>query len=130
QMANRVEGKGTGILDLARLYIHEGLEEEKTEQLGVDSEEVLARVREGGEVTEDLRVIYWQDPSDLARKLVKCLAADMEADTGEKLNPERAWELWTAAFRKGEWDTRPEYSQVLSPYRGEEFGTEALNLLL
>lgn len=54
----------------------------------------------------------------------------MEADTGSELEQARAFELWRDAFRDTDGRPNPEYSQVLTPYRGEPFGVDALNLQL
>jgi exodeoxyribonuclease V alpha subunit len=44
------------------------------------------------------------------------------SDTGTKNDPSRPYELWQAGFAG-----KPEKSQVLTPYRGELFGIEAIN---
>jgi hypothetical protein len=54
----------------------------------------------------------------------------MEADTDTRFDEERPFEIWNQAFSDGERKKRPDYMQVISPYRGEEFGTENLNRLL
>lgn len=127
QMENRLTGKGTGILDLATIYIGASRSEQKDEAAELEAEEVLRRCHEGGDVAEDLRIIYWDDPDDLARKLVATVTADMQRDTGQDFDESRPYLLWKAAF--GDYE-RPEYQQIMSPYRGEEFGTERLNVIL
>lgn len=127
QMENALRNRGTGILDLAALYV-------RTQQMGAegqaDAEEMLRRVQEGGEVDNDLRVLYWRDPDELAAQLVDTIIADMEADTGTVLDPEKPHTLWREAFKNGKDYEQPEYQQVISPYRSELFGVEHLNLLL
>lgn len=132
QMENRLKGEGTGIIDLASLYIRARQADTKDEGDSVRAEEMLGRVQEGGDVDKDLRVAYWNDPDDLSEKLISTIVADMESDTGETLDEARPFELWGAAFRDKENPRRqrPEYQQVISPYRGEQFGVEYLNLTL
>ena len=130
QMENRLRGRGTTILDLASLYERRDQSAQSDEDKTARAEEVLKRVQEGGDVDLDLRVLYWNGQEDLAKKLVDTIVADMGHDTQTKLDPERAHELWNAAFQRDGSAKRPEYQQVISPYRGEPFGTENLNALL
>ena len=53
----------------------------------------------------------------------------MEEDSGTIFDKNRPYDLWKNAFTKNEQQT-PEYQQVLSPYRGEIFGTDHLNTIL
>lgn len=129
QILNRLTDKGTGILDLASLYVRRDLAEEKSADLDAQQEEILARVQEGGEIDGDLRVLYWQTPEDMERLLLQNIVADMEQDTGLSLNTERPYDLWSAALKDRDKDC-PEATQVISPYRGEVFGLEHLNLIL
>ncbi|MBN1139883.1 MAG: AAA family ATPase [Anaerolineae bacterium] len=130
QLRNRLTGGGTGILDLASLYIRRELAEEKSADLDAQEDEVLARVQEGGDVAGDLRVLYWQTTDDLEKLLVETIVRDMEQDTGREFEPERPYSLWHAAMTREDKTQNPEASQVLSPYRGDLFGIEHLNLVL
>jgi len=131
QMANRLTKLGTGILDLAGLYVQESLHEEKDEGPGIEAEALLQRVQVGGEIDRDLRVIYWNTAEQLAESVTETITQDMEAKTGADRNPERPFELWGLAYAGDEDNSfRPEWLQVISPYRGEEFGTESMNLIL
>lgn len=121
-LENRIAKRGTGILDLAAGYIREGLAEEKNEESENAAEEVLRKVQEGGDVDKDLRVIYWNKPDELAGLLIDQITRDMEEDTGKKNNPQRPYEIWRAGY-----SGQPEKSQILTPYRGELFGIEAIN---
>ncbi|MFI5454095.1 MAG: AAA family ATPase [Isosphaerales bacterium] len=125
QMENRVTGRGTGILDLASLYVRKDGGVDRREEADPPPEHVLRKIQEGGEVCPDLRVIYWKGSEDLAEKLRKTLVADLENDTKRMLDPARPYELWSVGF-----DEQPEKYQVISPYRGEQLGTEHLNVLL
>jgi len=125
QMDNKLQRKGTGILDLASLYIRKNQTDSSNEVEKIDAEDMLRRVQEGGKVDKDLRVLYWSSPDDLAKQLTNAIVEDMESDTGEKLDPKQPHKLWNKAF-----DGQPEYQQVISPYRGELFGVDHLNQVL
>lgn len=130
QMANRVTGQGTGILDLASIYIRASDFAEKNEEASIRAELMFQRLQDlpkDGSVDKDLRVVYWKDPDDLLNKLVARMIADMEEDCGEKFNPQEPHKLWLEAMKMGGDYARPDYHQVISPYRHEEFGTEAIN---
>ncbi len=129
QMENRLKGEGTGILELASLYMRTRQTPEKDEGAQAHAEEILRRVQEGGDIDKDLRVMYWKDPDELAQKLTETIVADMEKDTGQSFDVSRPFELWNAAFKQNG-DSRPEYQQVISPYRGDLFGIEHINEVL
>lgn len=125
QLESRVEGKGTGIIALAGLYRQTGLADEKDGDKEAATEELLQRVQASGDVDKDLRVLYWQEPEDLAALLIDRLTVDMAEDAKVEAGSLHFHELWKKAY-----DWRPEYAQVLSPYRGELYGIEALNLVV
>ena len=129
-MENMLKGVETGIIDVAKLYVRTAQTKEKDQASAVRAEQMLRRLQEGGDISDDLRVLYWKDAKDLEEKLLTTLVADMEEDTGLKLKPGRPYELWEAAFKAGGPEQRPEYQQVMSPYRGEEFEREILNTIL
>jgi len=129
QMENRLRGEGTGILELASLYIRSKQTTEKDEASKASTEDLLRRVQEGGDVDKDLRIIYWKDPDELAHKLTDTIVDDMEKDTGKAFDASRPYNLWMAAFQQNG-EMRPEYQQVISPYRGELFGIEHINKVL
>lgn len=130
QMENRLNGKGTGILDLASLYIRTGQVQVKDEEAASRAEQILGRIQEGGEIDKDLRVVYWNNPDDLVDKLITAIISDMEKDTGQAYDEKRPYYLWTAAFKGKNDKWQPEYQQIISPYRGEQFGTDHLNKIL
>jgi hypothetical protein len=121
-LENRAAGRGTGILDLASGYIRENLAEEKDQESESDVEEILRKAQEGGDLCKDLRVLYWNKAEELPGLLINQITMDMEQDTCTKSDSKRPYELWRAAF-----DGQPEKSQILTPYRGDLFGIEAIN---
>lgn len=129
QMENLVLGRGIGILDVASAYRRAALQEEKSESADSSAEDALRRVQEGGDIDKDLRVLYWNGPAELQTLLIEQIISDMETDTGKSLDEQRPFELWNEAFTQ-DGRKRPDYQQVISPYRGEEFGTENLNRVL
>jgi hypothetical protein len=129
QLRNRLTDQGTGILDLASLYLRQELAEVKDADYGAHEDHVLRQVQEGGDIDGDLRILYWQTTDDLEQLLIETLVSDMEQDTGLTFDPERPYEIWKAALQDGE-KLRPEVSQVISPYRGELFGIEHINKIL
>jgi len=131
QMENRITAQGTGISELASLYLRSSLTTElKSGDDKAEVEQVLRKVQEGGEIDKDLRVLYWRDTNELERKLVETIVADMENDAGVSFDPERPFDLWGKAFQGDGEGRRANYQQVISPYRGELFGTEHLNAVL
>lgn len=130
QMENRLAGRGTAMLELASLYVRnrngKGDDSAETQP----AEVMLGRVQVGGDIDNDLRVIYWSGADDLHAKLASLMVADMEKDTETTLDPERPYELWRKALSDDQGTGAAEKSQVISPYRGEFFGTDGLNELL
>jgi ATP-dependent exoDNAse (exonuclease V) alpha subunit len=109
QLENKATGKGTGIIDLASLYIKENIKYEDTQGAKVEVENLLKEIQESDEdVKTDLRIVTWKDTDELEEKLVAAIKKDMEADGSND----------------------PMKYQVISPYRGELFGTENLNTVL
>jgi ATP-dependent exoDNAse (exonuclease V) alpha subunit len=133
QMENKLDGCGTGILDLASVYVRNTDRSKKDEEESLRAEEMFQRLQDlppDGAVDKDLRVIFWKDAGDLMDKLVARLVSDMEEDTGKKRDPEAPHKLWLEAAKTEEGGYRPDYSQIISPYIHEDFGTEAVNLRL
>ncbi len=123
QLENKASGKGTGIIRLAGLYRTSHLAEEKDESVELDAEELFQKIQEGGEVDHDLQVAYWNEPEELAPLILSQMTIDMAKDAGVEPDSLEFYKLWDKAYN---W--RPEYAQILSPYRGELYGIEALNL--
>lgn len=126
QMENHVTGHGKGILTLASLYVRRAIGVDN-EGEKVEAEQFLQKVQEGGEVDKDLRVIYWKDAAHLAKELERCFIADIEKDSKQKVDKDKPYEIWQKACEGGQNQARPEYLQIISPYRGELFGTDHMN---
>jgi len=130
QLETRLKGKNTVLLDLACLYERCDLQEAKTAAQDAEVDTLLDRLLEGGDVADDLRVLYWRDPDELQATLLNAIIADMERDTGITYDPQRPYELWKAALKDRNGQQDAETFQVLSPYRGELYGVEHLNAVL
>lgn len=133
QLENRVNGYGTGILDLAELFKRKSTKDGKSEDSCLAAELFFQRLQDlplDGSVDQDLSVIYWKNGQDLQDKLLARIISDMQEETGQELNPERPWELWNEAWSNGGGARDPLYQQVISPYRNEEYGTNVLNEML
>jgi exodeoxyribonuclease V alpha subunit len=137
QLVNTVEDKGHGILDLAELFIQENQQtedEEKSAKLKVRREKLFENIVENGngDVDKDLGVYFWNEQEELEQVLTNVMMRDMQKYTGldmssGKVTPD---ELWQAMIRDKDRNSNPEIIQVISPYRGEFYGTDSLNLLM
>ncbi|MCY4338500.1 MAG: AAA family ATPase [Gammaproteobacteria bacterium] len=121
QMENEVEKKGTAIPQLANLF---AIADAKncSQATSSKAEKLLTQIHKGGDVDADLRVIYWDDPPNLADQLIRSIENEMETHTNLAPDPDKPYDLWRRAFEQG-----PEHYQVLTPHRAELHGVEALN---
>lgn len=86
-------------------------------------------------ISEEIRKKYaggivWQKPVTSAYPDEGgCMVRDMEGYTGWYLQDEGMSlnKLWTQALKKEDGSANPEELQIISPYRGEFYGTDALN---
>ena len=135
QLVNRVEGNGCGILDLAELFIQEKQSDmddiEAADTLKRKKEELFTRIMENGngDVDKDLAVYFWKEQADFETLLRDVLTKDMESMTSMKDYPGLD-KLWQQAIRKTDGTSNPDAIQIISPYRGEFYGTGALNVLM
>jgi ATP-dependent exoDNAse (exonuclease V) alpha subunit len=102
QMENKISGKGTGILDLAALYVGKENKRQKMEKL-------LKQIQESDDdVTPDLRIITWNDADELMQKLTATIRKDLTEDGADNMMNH----------------------QIISPYRSEPFGTDNINAVI
>ncbi len=129
QLLNKIEDKGTGILELASIYVRRNLDEYKDSGQKFKEEWILKKVQESGDVDKDLRVIYWKDLDDLKKSLIETIVKDLEVDTGLKFDSNEPFEIWAQAFKIRDYNNQePGYMQIISPYRGDFFGVDNINL--
>ena len=121
QMQNRIEGRGTAILELAELFTGNSAREDGT-RLSDQTEALLSRIHRGGKIDNDLQVTYWDEPAHLSTQLIHAIESEMSEHSEHPLKSDQPHKLWQQAFA---W--QPEKYQVLTPHRGELHGVEALN---
>ena len=135
QLINSVEGNGHGILDLANIFIQEHQQMENGEEaarLKAAREDMFEQIVENGngDIDKDLGVYFWNEQEELETLLSNVMLRDMQLHTGMKLDPQNVDKLWYQMIRDEEGKSNPEKIQVISPYRGEFYGTDSLNTLM
>lgn len=123
QLENQLDGKGTGILQLASLFLHGQVDNPDT----YSPEEILEKILGGGTIDEDLSVVYWKDSADLEDKLITSMITNMEEQTNTNRDPDNPQRIWYDAFQQNK---NPDTHQVITPYRGDGHGTSRLNQVL
>ena len=115
QLENTASGRGRAILDLASLFERSGVTDVKDGDRDSKEECVLAKAHEGGNVDQDLRVVFWNDADELGASLLATIVSDMESEIGSHLDPAAPYKLWDEFLRPGGGDADPERLQVISP---------------
>ena len=120
QLVNRVENNGCGILELADIFIQEK-QQADDEKLKFDKAKIFGKILQygNGDIDKDLAVYFWDDKEDLEKSLLKIITRDT-GGTSENIR-----DLWLEIMNRN-----PEDIQVISPYRGEFYGTGSLNTLM
>jgi hypothetical protein len=123
QMENSVNDHGTGIVDLAEILIQE--KQNDTEKSV--RETILRKIQASDEGYKDLSVHYWQTVDDLDELIKQELIRDLGSNAdGTKLS-----EDWINACKvANSQEKNPAFFQVLSPFRGDDHGTDRLNAVL
>ena len=137
QLVNTVEDKGNGILKLAEVFIQENQQTEDQDlsaKLKARKEELFENIVENGngDIEKDLGVYFWSSQEELEMLLPTVMMRDMQSYTGMdladgKTTPDK---LWQQMIRATDGSSNPDIIQVISPYRGEFYGTGSLNLLM
>ncbi|MBR1402755.1 MAG: ATP-dependent RecD-like DNA helicase [Treponema sp.] len=136
QLDNKVKNNGTSILDLANVFIQERQKNDgsNVETLKTEKEKVFAKILEkgNGDVDKDLSVYFWKNQEDLQKVMKKTLVADMTKISGKEFSDDESGcnELWKASLYDENNFFNPEKIQIISPYRGEFYGTDATNLFM
>ena len=136
QLVNMVVGNGHGILDLADIFIQERQQSSDPElvtEMKAAKEELFVRIQidGNGDVDKDLGVYFWNEQEELEGLLTNVIIRDMQKVTGLDAST-GVDKLWQEMIRdkKEKYKSNPEILQVISPYRGEFYGTGSLNLLM
>lgn len=119
QMLNRVHGKGNGILELANCFINSTVKVEESPEEKAEREGLIQRLHEGGKIDKDLCVEYWDDAESVAPQIIKKITDDLTTD---KNKDEKAARIWGDSLNES-----VNNFQILSPVRGEVYGTEIIN---
>lgn len=138
QLVNRVQNNGNGILELANVYIQEKQKDNIADMSDVTAlktakEEIFEKIQLGGngDVDKDLSVYFWKTQKDLNDLLHDVMVKDMEKMTGLKVSDDfTESKLWTETIKDKNGNSMPERVQVISPYRGEFYGTDELNRIM
>lgn len=137
QLVNRVEGNGNGILNLAEIFIqeHQQLNDgNESARLKAEKESLFEQILESGngDVDKDLGVYFWNEQEELESVLTNVMVRDMQQHTGMDVTATGMTfdKLWQQMIRDENGDSNPEIVQVISPYRGEFYGTGSLNLVM
>ncbi len=98
------------------------------DELKRKKEELFTKIVENGngDIDKDLAVYFWKEQNDLEDILRDVLIKDMENITVTEYAG-RQDKLWQQAIRKSDGSPNPDMIQIISPYRGEFYGTQALN---
>ena len=85
-----------------------------------------------GDVDKDLGVYFWNEQEELESVLTNVMVRDMQQHTGMDVTATGMTfdKLWQQMIRDENGDSNPEIVQVISPYRGEFYGTGSLNLVM
>lgn len=116
----------TNVLKLASLY---------TESPDKDFDALLNKIEKGEELGDDLETVFWDEQKDLYERLHERLKNLLEHEGIENgkdnLSIEALLDIRLGSVRGKPSDVFSiDYFQILSPYRGEYFGTSGLNLEL
>ncbi len=137
QRENKLEGRGTGILDLASIFkqsicIEEDLKD--TAEIKSKRTDLLKKIQELDfkDELKDIDIHFWDDEKELNELIFSTLVKNLERETGNSYNEEKYWELLNKVFEhpKNPKAKKADNFQVISPYRSELFGTDALNVFL
>ena len=136
QLVNTVEDNGHGILELADIFIQEHQQSSDPEfvtEMKAAKEALFERIQidGNGDIDKDLGVYFWNEQEELESLLTNVMIRDMRKYTGESVSVS-VDALWQEMIRdkKERYKSNPEIIQVISPYRGEFYGTGSLNLLM
>lgn len=87
-------------------------------------DDILVRAATGA-LERDLEVHYWTDTDELEERLFERFAAFIATKDGEK-----EYEAFNRSLQDAKGNPAPDQWQILSPVRGEAFGTERINRLV
>lgn len=117
QLVNRVLQNGCGILELADVFLQENQQTDTKEKLKFAKEKIFQKIllNGNGDIDKDLSVYFWKTQDELEKTLINVINNDLGI-------LQKSWfDVMNA---------NPETIQVISPYRGEFYGTGSINLFM
>ena len=105
---------------------------DKASKLKMAREELFEKIVENGngDIDKDFGVYFWNEQEELEKLLSNVMLRDMQQYTGMELDPNHVDKLWHQMIKDEDGKSNPEIIQVISPYRGEFYGTDSLNTLM
>lgn len=125
QLLNKVLDNGTHILNLAQVFIQE--EQAENQEIQMLKEQLFQTIQGAGDIDKDMSVYFWNDKSELDALLKSVMIKDMEKMTGIDYVEGDENKLWSTAISDSNKKPQPEKIQIISPYRGEFYGTDEIN---
>ena len=95
-----------------------------SERPNASDDEILVRAATG-ELSGDLKVVFWSTPEELESLVLDEINEALRTRPGEK-----EYEAFNRSLQDDDGNPAPDQWQILSPVRGEFFGTEHLNRLI
>jgi hypothetical protein len=123
-LENKANKAGTGILDLADIYIQENQTDNPDYKF--KKELILKKVQEGGKIDMDLAVYFWNDEQELELLMEKVIKDDLIKDPKNDTDSSMR-ELWQTVCRRKDGFLNPSLLQILSPCRSGNWGVDYLN---
>lgn len=121
---NAVINAGRGIPDLAQILMQERQTDGTISKF--QREKILLQIQNGGKIDNDLTIVYWNSPDELNQLINDNLHKDLD----DNELPNDLESKWLRAIDLGDCKKNPYLLQVISPFRGEEHGTDSLNIML
>ena len=131
QKENELTGKGNTILKLASLYTRNNGGREDPDALMADAETILRSIQEGGDIDKDLQVIFWKNTDELEEQIAETFQADVRHIAKKHAGKDsRLDQLWREIISDKDGNKRADVHQIISPYRGDLFGTDNINSII
>lgn len=95
----------------------------------LQEEDILIKIQKGGTISNDLKVIFWNEADELM-KLIKneIIKLASEYDIKENVYESQLYRIFKINDKYNPYD--PDKFQIISPFRSEEYGVEALNQMI
>ena len=96
-----------------------------------DAETILRSIQEGGDIDKDLQVIFWKNTDELEEQIAETFQADVRHIAKKHAGKDsRLDQLWREIISDKDGNKRADVHQIISPYRGDLFGTDNINSII